>query len=526
MANGSKCPYFHVRRIVFDCLLDVKWRAIVIGARCSQLRDARVIITAEDLLSSWRRPHVFTTAEVDQVYRALRDSAVTRNPALADSLLAVGVTADIAYAIACEPASYGVCEEEDIDEVRCWMWLAAQKGRVEAIEQMVAITQACALSSAFEDERDDLEELSASWLTVLEHASPGSLKRVDAIVADHRDPRSPASRNRGRTLRELAEAPHRPATPQPAPAMPPDAEFGAVVVPYIGDPQSREGVDLGKRYGTMVGRKLPFKGVLPAPGAIGNAIRQRWPWADLAAHRIETSFAVLRAAEVDRPIVLPPMLFVGPPGSGKSTLARFVCELAGLATTVLPLGGVSDGAGVSAVTRSWATSRPSAIALGMCQHDTANPAYVLEEIDKTSKGNSSNGSASDALLQLVGSQSYQDLCLMAPVNVAHVTFIATANNLQGVPHALRDRFKVIVVPPPRDEDFETLLATVTEDFIHDRGIRRDRMPRLTAQDIMILRRWFEQNRSARAFADAFESIVSSAIAEFEALDRTADMPMQ
>lgn len=444
-------------------------------------------------LASWRLPDAFTTRQIDNVFDWMRTRAIERVPGLARTLFVPGKPPkDVAYRAASEPTKIGLSVLA-CDEIRTWMWLAAQKGHVEAIQQMVVITQACALSKEFAEQRLTLDNLSSEWLETL-----GRLTDSGQGTKSMADKQSSTLAPAVEDVEELEEI-----------------GFGTTVITKIGDQESREGGEISKRYRALIGRKLPFLGELPEPRRIGDAIRQRWPWAEIAAERIENRFAVLRAAEGDRPITLSPMLFVGPPGSGKSTLARFVCEATGLPTTVLPLGGVADGAGISAVTRSWATTRPSAIVLGMHEHNCANPAFVLEEIDKTSRSTSANGSAADALLQLIGSGTYHDLCLMAPVDISHVTYVATANDLRTVQPALRDRFSVVQVPAPRDQDFEILLDNAREDFMITRGIRPTRMPHLTSKDLYALRAWFASNRSARSFADAYETLVSAAIAEFE-----------
>src|SRR5690606_9627402 len=116
--------------------------------------------------------------------------------------------------------------------------------------------------------------------------------------------------------------------------------------------------NLFKRFGRIVGKKMPsLRTDMPEPGKVGSAILADWPWAKKVAMHLESSLQVQRAVGLTKP-VLQPMLFVGPPGSGKTALAERIAGIFGVPSLVVPAGGATDSAGLGAISRGWAGSRP------------------------------------------------------------------------------------------------------------------------------------------------------------------------
>src|SRR3546814_12151380 len=94
----------------------------------------------------------------------------------------------------------------------------------------------------------------------------------------------------------------------------------------------------------------------------------------------------------------------------------------------------------------------------MAEHACPNPALILDELDKGTDIGGRNGSAVAAALgMLTGPTAFWDSCLLAPADVSHVTFLATANNLARLPSELLDRFSVLEFPRPAPEPFHLVL---------------------------------------------------------------------
>src|SRR5690606_26644338 len=147
-------------------------------------------------------------------------------------------------------------------------------------------------------------------------------------------------------------------------------------------------------------------------GKVGSAILADWPWAKKVAMHLESSLQVQRAVGLTKP-VLQPMLFVGPPGSGKTALAERIAGIFGVPSLVVPAGGATDSAGLGAISRGWAGSRPCGPVLAAMQYNCCDPAIIVDELDKTQEPRARNGSASGTLLGMMGNpERFQDTCLL------------------------------------------------------------------------------------------------------------------
>lgn len=300
---------------------------------------------------------------------------------------------------------------------------------------------------------------------------------------------------------------------QAAPARPPSFRpgHGHVVVASIGDPKSKEGAELAKRLEGAVGVPLPFRGTVPAKGTIQEVLTREWPWAAHVAQHIERQVAIGRAVG-SRFHSLKPMLFVGPPGSGKTALAVRLAELLGLHASLIPAGGASDAAGLSAVTRGWASARPCGPVLAAAAGGCCDPAIIVDELDKAGALNGRNGSVMGTLLGMLGKpESFQDACLLAEADLSKMLFMATANDLGAIPEALLDRFNVFVVGRPKEEHFDVVLAAMRCQTAREMGVRPEFLPQLDADEYGALRKHFAGSGcSLREFGRAFAYVLSEA----------------
>lgn len=292
---------------------------------------------------------------------------------------------------------------------------------------------------------------------------------------------------------------------------------GVVVIPSVGDARSQEGSAIAKRYAEVIGRALPFRSRMPAEGEAYRAIASEWPWAEHVGRHIEGMLAVQRSVLADRP-ALRPMLFVGPPGSGKTALAARVAELMGVPSLVIPAGGAADAAGLSAVTRGWSSSRPCGPVMAAAAHGCCDPAVIVDELDKTVAPGSKNGSAAGVLLGMLGNpEAFHDSCLLSEVNLSRVFFMATANDLAGIPDALRDRFTVHVVGRPRSEHFDTVLHAMRRRRAAELGVMKEMLPDLDVDEYGALRSHFSRGCSLRELSRAYDFVLAEAVQRVAAM---------
>jgi ATP-dependent Lon protease len=174
------------------------------------------------------------------------------------------------------------------------------------------------------------------------------------------------------------------------------------------------------------------------------------------------------AFQTGRPFELPPVLLIGPPGVGKTHIARELAKAIGMPTVSISMPNQSTAQVFCGRDMSWKSPAIGTIARTLITNNSATPLMILDEIDKTAGRLTEYGDTLGPLHDLLEpstARAFEDELLKVRFDASRICWLATANDLDPLPPSLVDRFLVIEVPAPSEQQMLAVLHSLYADLV-------------------------------------------------------------
>jgi hypothetical protein len=280
-----------------------------------------------------------------------------------------------------------------------------------------------------------------------------------------------------------------------------------MVLPAIGSPETSNGKRIAREYDGLIGGALP---VVQAPknlAAIRAGLMEQFPAAYSLIDGMLMDIA-RRQSLGEGGVWLRPTIIDGPPGTGKSRFARQLLTALGLPVETVSVASAHDDT-LMGISRAWSTGTPSIVLDAISRHQVANPAIVLDEVDKMAEGKQ-NGSLVDRLLPLLEPSEaarWHEPYVAAPMDASLITWVMTTNDVKLVPAALRSRCRILRMPVMTADEAAHTAGRMVTDLAEEMGLDPRWLPPLDGYELDILRRTWPRHRDLRVLRRLVEHLL-------------------